>query len=134
MPGDANLTPSLPCLLPMLKTALRNPRGDVSYGRLWKLYTAFNTQAVPLISLPPLAARASTRLIYASGVCPNDTITHPDSARERCSEIPMTHTKCTLQIFRWQRKVLLDLLLPKKWQSFYSNRSKLAAATDSPTC
>lgn len=99
MPGDANPTPANPVSFLCSKPLLGIPKGDVSYGRLWKLYTAFNTQGVPLISLPPPAVRASTRLMYASGVCPNDTITHPDSAGKRCSEILMTCTKCTLQIF-----------------------------------
>lgn len=96
------------------KPLLGIPKGDVSYGRLWKLCTAFNTKGVPLISLPPLAARASTRLMYTSGVCPNDTITHPDSAGKRCSEILMTYTESAFQIVRQQRKVLLDLLLQKR--------------------
>lgn len=49
MSGDANLTHSPPYLLPMLRITLRIPKG---YGRLWELYTAFNTQGVNSSDFP----------------------------------------------------------------------------------
>lgn len=44
-----------------------------------------------------------------------------------------THKMCPSD-FQAAEEAAFGSSLTKKWQSFYSNRSKLTAATDSPTC
>lgn len=63
--GTQTQPPACPVCFLCSKTLSGIAEDDVHCGKLWQLYTTFNIQGVPPISLPPPVVRVNARLTYA---------------------------------------------------------------------